>query len=252
MKFSGDLNYWFNPKEVDIDKEDAKMVAMVSCLILTFIGLIGVMVFKDLRRRAWTISLINSGVLSAVSIFYLVAYVAPNFPGVFRFEPNEDMFHGINNAGAVFIIWFWMANLMDMVIGMIFYMEKLEILSTFIHHPVFMWMSYFSVTGDGLFCSSRPFIPAFTMLFIVEVPTFLLALGSVFPIMRTDMGFGVTFFLFRVAFHFYMMALAYVSGVDTALFWCFVGPFLLHVFWFSTWVSKYAGGKKKRKDKHVE
>ena len=108
-------------------------------------------------------------------------------------------------------------------------------------------MSYFSWSGNGQFCSSRPFVPAYSALFLVEVPTLLLALGSVFSPLRTDIGFGITFFIFRVAYHAYMMMLAYHSGVDTALVGCFIGPLCLHIFWFVNWFSKYAFGKKKPK-----
>jgi hypothetical protein len=63
------------------------------------------------------------------------------------------------------------------------------------------------------------------------------------------MGFGATFFFFRLVYHGYMMALAVHSKVNTPLLCCFVGPFFVHIFWFSTWLKGYAlFGKKKVKD----
>ena len=61
-----------------------------------------------------------------------------------------------------------------------------------------------------------------------------------------DIGFGVTFFLFRLLAHLYMGLLGYKSGIELNLQLCYLFPLLLHIFWFSSWVSKYGKGRGKK------
>jgi len=253
MKFSFDIQYLFNPDQFELQDDDFKEIAIYSTVILCAIGFISVLTLKDAKRIAWGISLVNSVVLTVGSIVCLCCYAIPAHHEIFAFEAKKEIFYGRTNGGVALTIWFALANIIDLVFGLIFYRSKMGLLSSFIHHPVFIWMSFFAATGNGLFTSDLPFIPAFNLLFLVEVPTMLLAFGSVWSSLRTDMGFGVTFFLFRLVFHGYMMALAAHSGVNTPLLCCFIGPFLLHVFWFSTWFKSYAfGGKKKVKNAKKE
>lgn len=127
----------------------------------------------------------------------------------------------------------------------------MDFLTSYIHHPVFLWISYFCITGDGLFVTCRPFAVTFAMMYLEEIPTFLLGLGTVFPSMRSDLAFGVTFFLFRLTYHIAMAAYGFYCGIDTPLFMLFVLTSILHLFWFSSWISKYGkvltGGKSSKK-----
>ena len=113
-------------------------------------------------------------------------------------------------------------------------------------------MSYYSATGDGVFFQGNPFAKSFLTLYIEELPTFLLALGSVFPGLRTDMGFGITFFLFRVCYHGYMGCLSYKSNVDTPVVVLYALTFLLHCFWFYSWVSKYGSKSSSKQTKPIK
>ena len=94
----------------------------------------------------------------------------------------------------------------------------------------------------GLFVRSTPFAPAFCIMLIEEIPTFLLALGSVISRLRTDLGFGVTFFVFRVAYHAYVTSYAIASRVSGAVIGLYLLTLALHLNWFYAWVTKY--GKK--------
>jgi hypothetical protein len=248
MRFSFDVQYLFSPDHYDLTDGDLKDIALYCSVLICAIGFLSVFTLKDTKRIAWGISLVNSVVLTVGSLVYLIAYAIPTHPQLLSFQPKSEIFYGVSNGGMILCIWFALANILDLLFGLVFYRSKMGLLSSFIHHPVFIWMSLFAGTGNGLFTSDLPFIQAYNALFLVEVPTMLLAFGSVWPSLRTDMGFGATFFLFRLVYHGYMMALAVHSGVNTPLLCCFVGPFFLHVFWFSTWLKSYAFGKKKGKD----
>lgn len=104
--------------------------------------------------------------------------------------------------------------------------------------------------GTGGFQNFEPFAGGLASLLVEELPTFLLALGTVFPSMRTDMGFGVTFFVFRVSFHAAMMAYSFYSGVSTLVKILYGITMTMHLFWFNSWLKKYSRmGAKRNKDK---
>ena len=77
---------------------------------------------------------------------------------------------------------------------------------------------------------------------IEEIPTFLLALGSIFPSCRTDIGFGLTFLIFRILFHGYLLCFQIYFGVHLFAVTITAMSMLLHLFWFYGWATKY--GKK--------
>ena len=96
-----------------------------------------------------------------------------------------------------------------------------------------------STTGNGFFIHSEVFCASFVYVAIEELPTFLLALGSVFPSCRTDFGFGITFFFLRLVYHTYMLIYSILSKTDYIVTILYILTLILHVFWFSTWVTKY-------------
>ena len=110
-----------------------------------------------------------------------------------------------------------------------------------------------STIGNGLFFTAPPHAGGFTLCMIEEIPTFLLALGSIFPSCRTDIGFGITFFIFRVLYHGYVLCFQIYFGVHMFAVTITFFSMLLHVFWFYGWASKYgkkllSGGKNKKLD----
>ena len=54
-----------------------------------------------------------------------------------------------------------------------------------------------------------------------------------------DAGFGITFFLFRICFHFYLFAYAIYSGISIFSICILTLSCGLHIMWFNTWVQKY-------------
>lgn len=66
-------------------------------------------------------------------------------------------------------IWFGLANLADFLYGLVLYRSHLGILTTYVHHSMFIWMMYYAPTGNGLFVSSPPFAAAFCLMLVEEV-----------------------------------------------------------------------------------
>jgi hypothetical protein len=152
------------------------------------------------------------------------------------------VFYGCDNLGCLICIWFGLANIADFGYGLLLYPDQLGVLTTYVHHTLFIWLMYFAPTGNGLFVTSTPFTPAFCAMLIEEIPTFLLALGSVFPSMRTDLGFGLTFFIFRIVYHAYFTLYSIYSLMSPPIIVLYLLTLTLHVNWFYSWITKY--GKK--------
>ena len=212
---------------------------LFSSILLAFFFL-GKIFVTEQKRFAWLISLLNSFVMMILGFVYLSVKI-PVFDGLFSWGDDAvAIFHEqTSNFTALTCLWFAIANIIDLVLGSIYYRKQLGVLTAYIHHSAFIWIMLACTTGNGIFMTMRPFSGTFAVCLIEELPTFLLALGSIFPACRSDYGFGLSFFALRILYHAYFMSFAFKSWVDPPILILFVGTFSLHFFWFKTWINKY-------------
>lgn len=193
------------------------------------------------KKLAWVISLLNSFVMMIVGAVYLIAK-APEFPNLFTFGKADsiEVFHSATtNFTALACLWFAIANIFDLIFGFFCYRKHLGVLTAYIHHSVFIWLCLAGSTGNGIFMTVRPFSSSFLLCLIEEFPTFLLALGSIFPAFRTNYGFGISFFVLRIVYHAYFLTYAFYAGAETPVLVLFLLTSILHINWFQNWLSKY-------------
>eukprot|EP00854_Cymbomonas_tetramitiformis_P017098 gene17098-20323_t len=117
--------------------------------------------------------------------------------------------------------------LMDLVCGMMDYKDQLNILTGWFHHLGYMYLMTLFI--------NRSIGHLMVIFFIEEIPTAVMAFGIIFPLLRTDYGFGITFFIFRLGFHFFGLVLVFTLRSDPALgyYWLFaLVTLLLHAHWF--------------------
>jgi hypothetical protein len=215
--------------------------AVFFAVVLCVIGFGGKAFVREEKRLSWVISLFNSGLMSVVGVVYFVQMVSSRYQRALNFSHGgRAAFHSRDNYVVLACLWFALANFADMVFGSIFYFKQLQFLTTWIHHPVFIWIMYSSTTGDASFRRVDPYASFFGMMLVEEIPTFLLALGTVFPSCRTDVGFGATFFLLRIGYHLYFMAAAFYAGVDLVVKCLLILTLLLHTFWFMSWLKSFS------------
>jgi hypothetical protein len=202
------------------------------------------------KKLAWAISLINSFIMSVIGVFFLLD-ILPRI----RMEwftclgGTTSAMHGIDNFGVFTCVIFAVANVTDLILGLVFYPSELGLLTTYIHHTLYTWLMFFGVTKNGLFVqTSGPFSTAFLFCTIEEIPTFLLALGSMFPSCRTDLGFGATFFVTRLLFHVTILHHEVRCNGYAPMYALISLTLLLHVHWFYGWISKYLFPKNKKQD----
>lgn len=256
------MDIWSNFLNYTLSKHDLTLAVSLFSAIFVFIGLSSAyLLHANPKKLAWVISLTNSFVLMVVGSFYLVAKV-PTFDKFLWFGENgRVVFHSLDNVSVLVCVWFALANVFDLVFGLLFYRRYLDPLTAYVHHVVYVWVLVAAITGDGGFAKFEPFAAGPVYMFIEEVPTFLLALGSVFPSCRTDIGFGVTFFWLRIVYHSYMLLYSIFLGVDTVIPVMYVLTLTLHVYWYYLWLSKYGwkllwgsklqAGKEGKEQKHL-
>lgn len=199
------------------------LVLQVVLVILWFISVQSY--FKDsLKKQAWLIMFLLSIVLAMSSIIY-GTYVEMNGGYVLESVFAENIY------SRTVVTFFAACNIADILVGVYYYPSYCDPFTTYFHH--FFYVSCcFVYIGNG-----QTLI--FLLGFFVEIPTVLLNLGVVFPSLRTDLLYGVIFFIFRVFYHViftYRVAQIDVSGIAWKLI---LVPFPAHLLWFYKWFQGY-------------
>lgn len=209
------------------------------------------------KKLGWSISLMNSSLMTLFGTIYFIisSQIRPfsaisfntNSPYVHVTPDASTFLHGVDNYGVIMCLWFAISNALDLILGQIYYPEHLDMLTGYIHHTIYIWIMLASTTGNGLFLTCIPFHPAFNVCCIEELPTAILAIGSVFPEYRIDVGFGLSFFLLRIVFHMYIVLCGLFSPqVEMVSKVIYVLTATIHVFWFRGWIVSYFFPKKKK------
>lgn len=223
---------------------DIRQAIIVFVILLSVIGIVSKRSIAEPKKLAWAVSLCNSFIMMNLGSIYL-AVRAPKIRGLFSYgyEYNNlaEVFHdNPSNFTTLTCLWFALANIFDLLFGFIHYRKYIDPLTGFVHHAVFIWLCFACTTGNGVFFTIRkPFASSFLLCLIEEVPTFLLALGTLFPFFRTNNGFGLSFFLLRIVYHTYFMTYAFYLKADAPVLVLFILTSILHVNWFQLWLKKY-------------
>jgi hypothetical protein len=188
------------------------------------------------KQKAHIISIKNSFIMTISSIFYIYLFVNSNFDTNLNFNKDNKIF------GHLIILYFMAYLFMDLGIGIFEYPNYIELLSGYIHHPVYLIISSLALYYD----TNALFI--FILAMFEELPTFLLSIGSFNKIFRNDSLFGITFFITRILFHA-ILILLFRNNENKLVFYISSLALILHLFWFKNWWTKY--GKKLFNTKNV-
>jgi hypothetical protein len=200
------------------------------------------LLIKEKKRLAWCITLLNSLSTTLLCLVYCSVKTYTS-TGIFNSNVTLLMIHGNDNISAITCTVFACVNILDLILGLIFYRSQLGLMTTYIHHSLYTWLMFFLVTGNGLFVTTpTPFSMAFIWCLIEEFPTFLLALGTIFPSLRADLSFGVSFFLLRLLYHSFLFLLMVRMEAYTPMLFLYGLTFAMHLEWFRVWFKKYGVG----------
>lgn len=185
------------------------------------------------RQRSWLLTLIASTVMTLGSL--------PNVYGLLT--ANLDLSQRPTEASAldpILCVFFITYLLMDLGIGMVSYPQHISLLTGWIHHGVY--------TTLVLHLLHLHFTSPFLMMTILELPTLVLSVGHIWPHLRHDWLFGLTFFSTRILFHALMIRQFYYTFPYAGWWIALVVALPLHLHWFYLWVTQQ---KRKYKDRMV-
>jgi hypothetical protein len=195
------------------------------------------------RQRAYVLSLLSSFVMSMGSLPY-VYQVLFQQRGNLHLLLVDSAHPNVLSLVSVALTTFFMTFLcLDLLVGWIHYRSKIDMLTGWVHH-----ITYFCVLTWGL---KQHYTGIFTAMCLLEVPTFLLALGSLHRPWRRDYLFASAFLSTRILFHSFMISSAYTLfqfGPITLALSAFLP---VHIYWFigkccflsyTSWLFMQVGG----------
>jgi hypothetical protein len=127
---------------------------------------------------------------------------------------------------------FTTTNILELVLGPIYYPSKTSFLTTYLHHTMYLVFIY------NIILHSSQVWPAL----IVELPTFILSAKYYFSInnIYIETAFGLSFFITRILFWCWFLFGMFVQLENAKILQ--YGTYLtsvIHVYWFSKWSMKY-------------
>lgn len=176
------------------------------------------------KGKAWIVMLLSSFVLSIAGLVYLTNAQLNDLW-------NTNFIYSDSFVSRSIMLFFASCNAMDLVLGAMYYPSFLDPFSTIAHH-----IFYVAFIATLL---SHGYSNGFMLCFVMEVPTFILSLGSVQKSLRSDVTFGISFFLTRIVYNVllaYRLAVISFDGVIWKICVCVLG---LHIFWFTKWLTVY-------------
>lgn len=229
----------FHLKNYTLEDGDMTHFFFFSIQILALVGSIAKFTISNTKTLAWVISLINSISMSIIGIIF-TSFVLFIYPQFFLFgDEGLKIWTFKSNLTVLTCIWFAAVNVFDLIFGLLFYRKYLSFTTTYLHHSVFTWACIAFATGNAVLFQARPTPGAFALAMLEEIPTAFLAVGSTFPALRTDIGFGLSFFLFRIVFHGYIWVNSFYLKVGYLQNFITTMSMLLHIMWFHSWFTKY-------------
>ncbi|KAG9309702.1 hypothetical protein JVU11DRAFT_10378 [Chiua virens] len=197
-------------------------VFWVSFISLAVVYLVVARHCTTVKQRSWVLTTISSALMSLFSLPLVVQFAAAKGQLSHVLVPLAVT----DSVGRFFQAYL----IVDLTMGMLFYRSKVNILTGWIHHSVYVFIVEYAIQGR--------WSHIFALCAVMEIPTFILAVGSFAPRYRSDVVFAASFFSTRIALHiFFCISLIIqrhqVTGgsFGPAIITACIFP--LHAYWFS-------------------
>ncbi|KAI8343002.1 hypothetical protein BC941DRAFT_410188 [Chlamydoabsidia padenii] len=176
------------------------------------------------RQRAYIMSLLSSCVTSLGSLPYVYQVLIHQRGNLHLLLVTTNQPTTFSLLSVSLTTFFMTFLCLDLLVGWFKYRNKMDMLTGWIHH-----ITYFCVLTWVL---KQHYTGIFIAMCVLEVPTFLLALGSVYRPWRRDYLFACAFLSTRIVFHSFMIKSAFglfhLGPITLAL-----SAFLpVHIYWF--------------------
>lgn len=179
---------------------------------------------ETVKAKAWIIMLISSTVLSIFGTVHVLQTIVTN-------AWSSDKIYCENWLSRCVLLFFTASNVMDLFIGKQEYPKHLDPFSTIFHHIFYI--------GFMIALLSHHYSTGFLLCFFMEIPTFILAIGTVYKGFRSDMLFGISFLITRVAYNAYLAYQLYKISPSGVIWKVCVCVLVMHLYWFKKWVYVY-------------
>lgn len=183
------------------------------------------------KRLAWLLSAFSSFITASLSLSALYQL----FEQAWVIENVLFADDRLSRFTATFFIAFLM---LDLGFGMRYYPSQVQVLSGWVHHIFYLGVLAWALISH--------FTLGFCLFLPLEIPTFILAVGSLYPQRRSDWLFGLTFFITRICYHLLLFLLVREIKDPRLPLWVVVAvTFWLHMYWFVMWAKGWARRRRK-------
>ena len=189
---------------------------LLPCLVfqLAWYGLLRTQFPPRSKQRAWLLTLPVSLLFSVIGAGYIARFAvalsaASPLAAVDRMLGAES---ALDAFAASYMIVFLS---LDLLLGQLDYSEHLQLDTGYIHHAVYLPIYTY------MLCNG--FTPYLLLGAACEVPTFIMALGTIFPSLRQDLAFGVSFFFTRIVLFIVLLAVYLHPETNTRVRGCAEG-----------------------------
>ncbi|ORY28305.1 hypothetical protein BCR39DRAFT_535393 [Naematelia encephala] len=145
--------------------------------------------FNTEKQRAYILSTISATTMSIISVPFVWTYIVYGLQEVLK-AGGEGWMYVLGKVGVVFFATYLTS---DLLVGYFKYRSQVGLLTGWVHHICYIALMIHLVNSSQS--------PIFLIAGIMEVPTLDLAVSNLFPSIRNDERFLVTFFLLRILFH---------------------------------------------------
>ena len=202
-------------------------VVLLSSIVIVAIYFLMERSLSDIKSKSWIVMLTSATVLS---VFGCRVYYETELGSLW----NLDQVYGEEIVHRYVALFFLASNVMDLILGIMYYPKYLDPLTTIFHHIFYFFFS--------LILIAHHYSRGVLLCFVMEVPTCFLAIGSIWKDLRSDALFGITFLLTRLIYNIYLAYNLYLITPDGVVWRVCCGVLCLHLFWFYKWIKGY--GKK--------
>lgn len=179
------------------------------------------------KQVSWYLTLVSSLICTIVSIPFVIQF--------FHHDLDMELLATDNQFHTGFICFFSSYLILDLGLGYIYYRNRITLATGWVHHLFYIvlltWFLRLQVSS------------LFTATSILELPTLILAAGSMQHEWRSDFLFGSTFFILRLVAHAWMMVnLKKYHRIEFMWIVALV-IYPLHIYWFYGKFAIYLGSE---------
>jgi len=182
------------------------------------------------KQLSWILTTVVSATMTLVSIPFVWDYVSSG-GDVKSVRTLSSLSYATTRMFQAYLV-------SDLLMGAIYYRSQVALVTGWIHHILYVFIVQI--------CIKRAWTQIFCLCALMELPTFLLAISSLYPRLRSNIAFAVTFFVTRILLHLiwcisYLIPVnrKHTTGGSILPSVLLAGVFPMHALWFQGCVKGF-------------